>query len=189
MPDQCHEGIKRYTGLGSRIPSEWLQSEVSTRKITQIRYYGNLEPAFWLGSGRGVSHGFLGEIALKLNSDWSLAPCYSFPFPVLLWHWFVLWLLFFYLFNFWYFVGIYISLEMCWKPKMKIAWQSCWSSQTDWRHPSSQWYLPVSVYEWWVIGPMNYVIVILFMSLKSFFISINQKIKSILLHLPPPNSF
>lgn len=48
---------------------------------------------------------------------------------------------------------------------------------------------PLSVYEQQAIRPMNHVIVILFVSLKSFFISTNQKIKSILLHLPPPSSF
>lgn len=48
---------------------------------------------------------------------------------------------------------------------------------------------PLSVYEQQAIGPMNHVIVIPFVSLKSFFISTNQKRKSILSHFLPPSSF
>lgn len=47
----------------------------------------------------------------------------------------------------------------------------------------------LSVHEQQAIRPMNHVIVVPFASLNSFFISTNQKIKSILLYLPPPSSF
>lgn len=74
------------------------------------------------------------------------------------------------------------------KNKMKTVLPVCLVI-TDRLKPHKLPGAPLSVYEQRVIRPMNHVIVIPFVSLKSFFISTNQKIKSALLHFPPPPSF